>query len=142
MEIRCLDGCSGSGDRVLEEEESGGKGEEEIRWERKEGSGFREEKGNGKDEEEKQDSGGVKGGEAVDRCAALEERVRVGGDEGLVQKGNEKADNEKVERKVFKAEIGRERKRVEGLGGVGLWGFEEVSGGADEVVETQSEKRG
>ena len=73
----------------------------------------------------------MKGGEAVDRGAALEERVRVGRDKRLVEKGNEKAENEKVERKVFEAEIGRERERVERLGGVGLWGFEEVTGGAD-----------
>lgn len=60
----------------------------------------------------------MKGGEAVDGGAALEERVGIGGDEGLVEESDEKEENEEVEREVFEAEIGRERERVGRLGGV------------------------
>ena len=41
MEIRCLDGCSSGGVKVLEEEKSKGKGEKEIGGERKEDSEMR-----------------------------------------------------------------------------------------------------
>lgn len=131
LEIRCLDRCSSSGDRVLEKEESRGKCKEEIGGKGKERSGLGEEKGTRKDEEEKQNGSRMKDCETVDRGTAHDERVMVRGDQRLVEKGNEKAENKKVERKVFKAEIGRERERVERLGKVGLWGFEEITGGTD-----------
>lgn len=137
-----MDGGGTVGDRVVEEEDSGGKGEEEIGREGKEGGRFGEEERKGKDEEEEQNGSGVEGDEVIDGSAALDEGIGVGGDERLVEECNEKAEHEKVEGKLFEAEIGGEREWVKRLGGVGLWGFKEVTGGADEMVKTQREKRG
>lgn len=49
--------------------------------------------------------------------------------------GDEEAEDEQVELKVLKVVRGREHQGMEGLCGVGLWGFQVVAGGADEVVE-------
>ncbi|KAK8587723.1 hypothetical protein V6N13_086704 [Hibiscus sabdariffa] len=142
LEIRRLNIRSGFGNGVMEKEQSGPKGEEEIRRERKKRCGFGDEKRKGNNKEEEQNGGGVEREEAVNGGAAFDERVGVGGDEGLVEESDEEAKQKEIKREVFEAEIGGERERVKGLGGVALWGFKEVNGGADEVVKTQREKRG
>lgn len=104
--------------------------------------GLGEEEGEGEEEEEEEDSGGLKRGEAVDGGMALEERVRVKGHEELVGEGDEEAEDEQVELKVFEEMRGRrESQGMEGFCGVGLWGFQVVAGGADEVVEPQRHQR-
>jgi hypothetical protein len=132
LEIGGLDGGGGGGDGVLEEEETRGEG----------GVGVGEEEGEGEEEEKEEDGGGLKRGEAVDGGMTLEERVGVEGHEELVGEGDQEAEDEQVELKVFEEMRGRgERQGMEGFCGVGLWGFQVVAGGADEVVEPQRHQR-
>ena len=60
--------------RVLGKEERRGKRKEEIGGKGNERGRLREQNGNGKDEEDKQHGGGMKGGEAVDKGATFEEK--------------------------------------------------------------------
>ncbi|KAE8021252.1 hypothetical protein FH972_007159 [Carpinus fangiana] len=65
---------------------------------------------------------------------ALEERIGVEGHEELVGEGDEEAEDEQVELKVLEEMRGRRKRQgMERFCGVGLWGFQVVAGGADEV---------
>lgn len=73
--------------------------------------------------------------------AAFKERVGVEGDEGLVSEGDYERENEEVELEVFgEAVIGEGEGEGEGMVGFGqviARGFEVVSSGADEMVESE-----
>lgn len=99
---------------------------------------MRDEEGKGQEEEKEKDSSGLKGGEAMDRGVALEEWIRIRGDKGLVDEGEEEAEDEEVKLQVFKEAMGG-RERVVGLGRVVCRGsaYQVVYGGADKVVEPQ-----
>lgn len=135
LEIGGLEGGGGGGDGVLEEEESGSNAEEEIRGKGEKRGGLGEEEGKGEKEKEEENGGRLEGSEAVNRGSTLEERVGIGGEEGLVDEGDEKAEDEEVELEMVDEAVGGMGERVVRLGGVIAGRLEVVLGGGDEMVE-------
>lgn len=58
----------------------------------------------------------------------------------MVDEGDQKTEDENIE--LQKAEALRLGKGVKGFGGVISWGFEVISSGADEMVQSQRNQRG
>ena len=90
----------------------------------------------------------------VDGGVALEERIRVGGDDDLMDEGKNEAWDCEIELQVAetvemvllmmgekKLMRGGRREGMVGPGGVGLRGFEEIEGNGDDVVEAKREQR-
>lgn len=125
----------------MQEEKGRSEGKNEIIGKGKKGGGIGKEERKGEDEEEEEDGGGLEGGETVNRGVAFEERVGIGGNDELMDEGDEKANGKEIEREVTEAVVlsigGGRRERVEGFGGVGMRRFEIAASGGDEVVEAK-----
>lgn len=106
----------------MEEEEKREEREGEVVGEVRE-----EEEGEGEDEEEEEECGGLEGCEAVDGGGAFDEWVGVGGEEELVDDGDEEGEDCDVELEVAEARVVGEW--VVGFRGVGVRGFQVVAGG-------------